>query len=153
MPNETDIEKGAENPAQFTGIKKSRIMKSAAGVKAVASSVKMIYGEVGVTRGFKALMNLNQEDGFDCPSCAWPDPDDERSGLGEYCENGARAVAEEATTKKLTPAFFANHSVNELASLPTSEDHEFSIASRSLTSISHALQYTRRRYCGQYKSR
>ena len=117
MPNETTDEKGAENPEKFTGLKRGKIMKSAAGVKAVASTVKMIYGEVGVTRGFKALMNLNQKDGFDCPSCAWPDPDDERSGLGEYCENGARAVAEEATTKKLTAAFFANHSVNEMAAL------------------------------------
>ncbi|MFA6059571.1 MAG: FdhF/YdeP family oxidoreductase, partial [Taibaiella sp.] len=55
--------------------------------------------------------------GFDCPSCAWPDPDDERSGIAEYCENGARAVAEEATVKKLTTSFFEKNSVFDLALL------------------------------------
>jgi molybdopterin-dependent oxidoreductase alpha subunit len=60
---------------------------------------------------------LNQKDGFDCPSCAWPDPDDERNGSTEYCENGAKAIAEEATAKKLDPDFFAKHSVTELAAL------------------------------------
>jgi len=50
-------------------------------------------------------------------SCAWPDPDDERSGIAEYCENGAKAIAEEATAKKVTAEFFAQHSVAELATL------------------------------------
>ncbi|MEP7168226.1 MAG: FdhF/YdeP family oxidoreductase, partial [Bacteroidota bacterium] len=68
-------------------------------------------------RGLKALSALNQKDGYDCPSCAWPDPDDERSSIGEYCENGAKAIAEEATTKKLTPKFFAENSVRDLAKL------------------------------------
>src|SRR4051812_139555 len=70
-----------------------------------------------LARGIKALMALNQKDGYDCPGCAWPDPDDERSSLGEYCENGAKAIAEEATTKKLTPKFFAENSVFDLAQL------------------------------------
>ena len=60
---------------------------------------------------------MNKKDGFDCPSCAWPDPDDERSRVAEYCENGAKAVAEEATAKKLTADFFAKNSVSELAAL------------------------------------
>ncbi len=68
-------------------------------------------------RGFKALAKLNQQGGHDCPGCAWPDPDDERSGIAEYCENGAKAIAEEATTKKLTADFFAQSSVAELAEL------------------------------------
>ena len=55
----------------------------------------------------RALFNMNQMGGFDCPSCAWPDPDDERSALGEYCENGAKALAEEATTKTVTPEFLS----------------------------------------------
>ena len=66
------------------------------------SPAKHILGEAGITRGLKALSALNQTDGYDCPSCAWPDPDDERSSIAEYCENGAKAIAEEATTKKLT---------------------------------------------------
>ena len=66
-------------------------------------------------RGFKALAKLNQKDGFDCPGCAWPDPDGHRSPIAEYCENGAKAIAEEATTKKLHADFFAKYSVQELA--------------------------------------
>ncbi len=63
------------------------------------------------------MWHLNKKGGYDCPSCAWPDPDDERSGIAEYCENGARAVAEEATVKKLTPSFFSRNAVDDLAKL------------------------------------
>ena len=108
---------GAETPESFTGIKITSIKPYAAGMPAILSSAKMVFAEAGVLRGLKALNKLNQKDGFDCPSCAWPDPDDERSKLGEYCENGARAVAEEATAKRLTYEFFAEHSVEELAKL------------------------------------
>jgi molybdopterin-dependent oxidoreductase alpha subunit len=108
---------GAENPEQFTGLKLGSIKKTAAGLPAIVESFKQVFGEAGVTRGLKALQHLNKKQGFDCPSCAWPDPDDERSGIGEYCENGAKAIAEEATMKKLTPEFFEQHSVQELASL------------------------------------
>jgi molybdopterin-dependent oxidoreductase alpha subunit len=68
-------------------------------------------------RGTGALFLMNQKGGFDCSSCAWPDPDDDRSPIGEYCENGAKALAEEATTKKVTAAFFAKNSVVDLANL------------------------------------
>ncbi len=77
----------------------------------------MVVEEDGLKRGMKALWNLNKKGGFDCPSCAWPDPDDERSTIAEYCENGARAVADEATAKKLTPEFFQTHSIASLAAL------------------------------------
>ena len=107
----------AENPERLSGLKRGKINKSAAGLKAVVSSAKMVYKEAGVSRGIKALMRLNQKDGFGCPSCAWPDPDDERSAIGEYCENGARAVADEATKKKLTASFFEKKAVHELAQL------------------------------------
>ena len=70
---------------------------------------------MGMVRCNKTLLNLNQTKGFDCPSCAWPDPKPgERSGIAEYCENGARAVAEEATTARANPAFFAKHSIEEM---------------------------------------
>src|SRR5205085_11121468 len=65
----------------------------------------------------RALFKMNQFGGFDCPSCAWPDPDDDRSSLGDYCENGAKALAEEATAKRITSAFFKKNSVNDLAKL------------------------------------
>src|SRR4051794_12618983 len=108
---------GEENPEQFTGLKRDKVMKVAAGMGAVISSGKMIFKEAGVLRGLKALGHLNKKGGFDCPSCAWPDPDDERSRIGEYCENGARAVAEEATTKKILAAFFTKNAVKDLATL------------------------------------
>src|SRR5687768_15010891 len=108
---------GAENPEQFTGLKLGKIKKTAAGLTAVVVSGKQVFSEAGVLRGLKALNQLNQKGGFDCPSCAWPDPDDDRSAMGEYCENGAKAVADEATTKKLGADFFAQHSIPELALL------------------------------------
>lgn len=106
-----------QNPETHTGIKKGEIKKTAAGIPGVISAGKKVISEAGLFRGFKALQSLNKIGGFDCPSCAWPDPDDERSALGEYCENGARAVADEATSKKLTAEFFQKHSVHELAAL------------------------------------
>ncbi|PQJ12143.1 hypothetical protein CJD36_005405 [Flavipsychrobacter stenotrophus] len=84
---------------------------------AVLSSAKHVFGEMDVARGMKALLALNQKDGFDCPGCAWPDPDGVRSKIAEYCENGAKAIAEEATTKKLGAQFFKDNSVFDLAKL------------------------------------
>ena len=77
--------------------------------------MKHISKELGIWQGIKVLNKMNQKDGFDCPGCAWPDPDGKRSKLGEYCENGAKAIAEEATTKRVNPAFFAKHSVEEMS--------------------------------------
>lgn len=107
----------AENPEVFTGLKLTHHKNVAAGIPAVLSSAKHVFGEMSVGRGMKALLKLNQKDGYDCPGCAWPDPDDERSSIAEYCENGAKAIAEEATSKRLTPDFFAKYSVVELANL------------------------------------
>ena len=110
-------EPGAENPETFTGIHRGKPAQQAAGLPAVWNSIKHVFGAMNVPRGWKALAGLNQFDGYDCPGCAWPDPDDERAGMAEYCENGAKAVAEEATTKKLGAAFFAQHAVADLAGL------------------------------------
>ena len=68
---------------------------------------------MGVKRSFQTLLKVNQKDGFDCPSCAWPDPDGKRK-MAEFCENGAKAVASEATTKRLTPEVFAGHPISEM---------------------------------------
>lgn len=106
-----------ENPETFLDIKLTEPKEVAAGIPAVLSAVKHVFGEMDPIRGTKALLKVNQKDGFDCPGCAWPDPDDERSPIAEYCENGAKAIAEEATTKALWAPFFAKHSVAELAEL------------------------------------
>ena len=102
-------------PEKRTGIQLTDVPKSAVGVKAIVSALTHIKNEVGVVKGIKLLSKLNQKDGFDCPGCAWPDPDEKRAFLAEYCENGAKAVAEEATKNKVSPIFFATHSVQELS--------------------------------------
>lgn len=113
--NATDV---SQNPEHFTGhVRLGKPQTIAAGIPAVLSSARHILHEMDAIRGIKALLKLNQKDGFDCPGCAWPDPDDDRSALGEYCENGVKAIAEEATSKKLDAGFFAKHSVTDLASL------------------------------------
>jgi molybdopterin-dependent oxidoreductase alpha subunit len=86
----------------------------AAGVKAVAVSMRRSLHHMGLIRSSRTLVKLNQPDGFDCMSCAWPDPDPEHRHRAEFCENGAKAVAEEATTARATPAFFAEHSIADL---------------------------------------
>ncbi len=106
-----------ENPEKLTGLRLMLPKNVAAGIPAILSSATHMLREMGPVRAFRALNSLNQKDGYDCPGCAWPDPDDERSKLGEYCENGAKAIAEEATTNKLTADFFSSHSVNELSML------------------------------------
>ncbi|MFM2191430.1 MAG: hypothetical protein RLZZ118_387 [Bacteroidota bacterium] len=116
MPHQNQIP-DAENPELFTGLKLTAPKQTAAGITAVISSAKHVFGEMGIARGIKALNNLNQKGGIDCPGCAWPDPDDERSGIAEYCENGAKAIAEEATTKSLDAYFFKQNSVYELSLL------------------------------------
>ncbi|SHN18759.1 FdhF/YdeP family oxidoreductase [Chitinophaga sp. CF418] len=108
----------SQNPEHFTGhVRLGKPKTVAAGIPAVLSSAKHILHEMDVIRGMKALLQLNQKTGFDCPGCAWPDPDDDRSAVAEYCENGVKAIAEEATNKKLEAAFFAKHSVAELSAL------------------------------------
>ncbi len=107
----------AENPERFTGLRLGEVAEVAAGLPAVASSMRHVFGEMGIVRGVTALFALNQKEGFDCPGCAWPDPDDERSPIAEYCENGAKALAEEATTSTLPPRFFAENSVASLSEL------------------------------------
>ena len=89
----------------------------AAGVRAVLVSLRRSLAEMGPVRTAAAWLRLNQRDGFDCPGCAWPEEQGGRK-FAEFCENGAKAVAEEATRRVVTPEFFARHSVAELAAKP-----------------------------------
>jgi molybdopterin-dependent oxidoreductase alpha subunit len=107
----------AQPPEKLTGIELTKIPHSAVGAKAIASALTHIKNEVGILKGIRLLKNINQKDGFDCPGCAWPDPDAKRAFLAEYCENGAKAVAEEATKNKVSPLFFATHSIAALSKL------------------------------------
>ncbi|MFE7744657.1 FdhF/YdeP family oxidoreductase [Nocardia sp. NPDC057455] len=88
--------------------------EQAAGVTAVAVALKRSVEEMGVIRTVRTLARVNQVHGFDCPGCAWPEPAGHRRPA-EFCENGAKAVAEEATLRTVTPEFFAAHSLAELS--------------------------------------
>jgi len=87
--------------------------KAAGGAPAIIAALKTISEEMGLVRGVRTLLKVNQTGGVDCPGCAWPEPDRERSHF-EFCENGAKHVADEATTKRVTPEFFQQWSVAEL---------------------------------------
>ncbi|MEM7148039.1 MAG: FdhF/YdeP family oxidoreductase [Verrucomicrobiota bacterium] len=104
----------AQPPAEHTGIKLGKPKSHAAGLKAVTSSLRHVYGLAGFTRGNAGMAKLNQVGGFDCPSCAWPDPDDHRAAT-EFCENGAKAMASETTRKRVDAAFFKKYSVAEIS--------------------------------------
>lgn len=104
----------AEPPRKLLKLERSAPKDKAVGTKAITNSLKHVNTQAGARRGAKALYRLNQKGGFDCPSCAWPDPDGKRSSF-EFCENGAKAVACETTKKRVGPDFFATYSVAELA--------------------------------------
>lgn len=100
-------------PPEPQPVQTSQPPASATGVKAVLLSTRLALQQMGPRRALKTLLQVNQRQGFDCPSCAWPDPD-ERSAA-EFCENGAKAVASEATRARANPDFFARYTVSELA--------------------------------------
>ncbi|MET9446436.1 FdhF/YdeP family oxidoreductase [Streptomyces cinerochromogenes] len=86
---------------------------AAAGLPAIGHTLRIAQQQMGVRRTALTLLRVNQKDGFDCPGCAWPEPDHRHAA--EFCENGAKAVAEEATLRRVTPEFFAAHSVADLS--------------------------------------
>jgi molybdopterin-dependent oxidoreductase alpha subunit len=104
----------AQPPAELEGGEFVRPSEVAAGVPAILATMKYSFREMGVGRSLKTLLRVNQKDGFDCPGCAWPEPDGERTHA-EFCENGAKHVADEATRKRVTPEFFRKWSVAELS--------------------------------------
>ncbi|MEV4006226.1 FdhF/YdeP family oxidoreductase [Actinomadura sp. NPDC049753] len=85
----------------------------AAGVPGVTAALRHAHAQMGVRRTALTLLRVNQKQGFDCPGCAWPEGDHRHAA--EFCENGAKAVAEEATARRVTREFFAEHGVEELA--------------------------------------
>ncbi len=116
----------AQPPLEFNDIRITQPGKAAAGLKGITVALNHIVSEMG-PGGLRTMLKLNQMKGFDCPGCAWPDPDEKRSFLAEYCENGAKAVAEEATKKRADPEFFKKHSIYELSQW---SDHELGKSGR-----------------------
>ncbi|OQZ90820.1 hypothetical protein BST11_11560 [Mycobacterium alsense] len=110
---------GADIPADYDehAVSVAPRKREAAGVRAVLVSLQRGFEQMGALRTAAALARLNQRNGFDCPGCAWPEEPGGRK-VAEFCENGAKAVAEEATKRTVTPEFFARHSVAELSGKP-----------------------------------
>ncbi|TBN06342.1 FdhF/YdeP family oxidoreductase [Hyunsoonleella flava] len=107
----------ALTPEKFEALKIKKPPTNSAGIGGVKAATSHAVKYIKPSNILKITQNLNQKGGFDCPGCAWPDPDDDRSSLGEYCENGLKAMAEEMQNKLINRDFFASHSVDELAEL------------------------------------
>lgn len=106
----------ASTPEVFSSLKTKTPLKNSAGFASIKVALGHVLKYIKPADAFKIGKKMNQKGGFDCPGCAWPDPDDERSSLGEFCENGLKAMAEEAQNKTVGANFFEKHSVDELAS-------------------------------------
>jgi molybdopterin-dependent oxidoreductase alpha subunit len=105
----------AEPPETDDDLRVEAPKTKAAGLASVASTFAHMHRQGhSVPSAMRILAKMNQTDGFDCPGCAWPDPDD-RAALTEFCENGAKAAAWETTRKRTGASFFERHSIDELA--------------------------------------
>ena len=104
----------AQPPEKLTGLRTSPIKKAAVGLASVTTAMTRVWREMGLSRGVRGLLALNQPGGIDCMSCAWADPDEGR-GIAEFCENGAKALAWEGDLDRAGPDFFARYSVSELS--------------------------------------
>lgn len=113
-PDEKPAQSAAQSPDDSKDVRIGERCKVAAGMPAIVQTMRFTMREMGAIRGIKELLLLNQKKGFDCQSCAWPSPDAERN-VAEFCENGVKALADEATTRRITRDFFAQHSVADLA--------------------------------------
>ncbi len=120
----------ARTPPDRVSLKLKKPKAKAAGIPAVASSLSHGVRKMGPGRTIKALRMVNQHEGFDCPGCAWPDP--EHRTVFEFCENGAKAVSDEAMKANVTPEYFSRYAVQELAEF---SDYELN----SLGRISHPV--------------
>ena len=105
----------ARTPSDNNPLRLRNPKKKAAGIPAILSSAVHGLSKMGAVKTVKTLSMVNQQAGFDCPGCAWPDP--AHRTTFEFCENGAKAVADEAMKATVTPSFFARYSVTELAEM------------------------------------
>ena len=124
--------------------------QAAAGATAVAITMKRAVEQMGVRRTAKTLLRINQADGFDCQGCAWPDPDPSHRHTAEFCENGAKAVTEEATLRRVDRSFFLEHSIEDLREKtdywlgPAGPDHRADGAARRRRPTTSRSRGTRR---------
>ncbi|MHC5261962.1 FdhF/YdeP family oxidoreductase [Streptomyces sp. UC4497] len=102
-----------EEPAEDLSLSKPKTW--ATGAPAVAHALQYALSQTSPKRTALTLLNINQDGGIDCPGCAWPEGAPDKRHRNEYCENGAKHIADEATTRRVTREFFAEHPVSELA--------------------------------------
>ncbi len=114
MANQNHNDETPIAPESLQELKLGVIKEKSVGLPAVMAAVSDVVQYTKIGEATKTLFKLNQKGGIDCPGCAWPDPDDDRSKIGEYCENGVKAIAEEIQKKTIDRQFFAEHSVAEL---------------------------------------
>ena len=104
---------GAQPPEEQGQVKLRAPDRVAAGMHALAETLKFTARETGFARAISDWLKINKKDGFDCQSCAWPNPDRDRH-VFEFCENGVKALTSEATKKQIGPEFFRKHSIADL---------------------------------------
>ncbi len=104
----------AQSPVSPSLVQIEPLSKAAGGIPAIVATAKTVWAEMGLVRGVRTMLKANQNEGFDCPGCAWPEPEGRRSHA-EFCENGAKHIADEATTKRITPEFFRDWTVADLS--------------------------------------
>ncbi|MFT3744309.1 MAG: FdhF/YdeP family oxidoreductase [Pyrinomonadaceae bacterium] len=102
------------SPEKLGDLTVTKPLTVAAGLKAIEVATSYTFRKMGPIRATRGLLDLNQKGGIDCQSCAWPDPDGKRT-IAEFCENGAKALADEATKTTIDAGFFAKYSIDELA--------------------------------------
>jgi len=124
MDAKTERKVSFRGSEEFLDIEVKDPITHAAGYLGVREALKHTFKEMGVLRSMRTLLSMNQKDGFDCPSCAWPDPE-HPSPVAEYCENGAKALGDEATTQQIGASFFQKNSVEELSQLTDYELNKF----------------------------
>ena len=104
----------AQNPTDMGKLRIGRASEEAAGIPAIWNTMLYGIGKMGPLRSAEAFLKINQVTGFDCQSCAWPSPDKKRK-IFEFCENGAKALSDESTKKRIGREFFAKYSIVDLA--------------------------------------
>mgnify|MGYP003644251910 FL=1 len=125
---------------EFTDIKVEEPVRIAAGILGVKEALRHGFKEMGIIKSMEALLKMNQVDGFECPSCAWPDPE-KASKFAEYCENGAKALADEATTKNIGADFFSKNSIEALSQLTDYELNKFGRITEPLVLLPDSIHY------------
>ena len=114
LPGNVSREVEHLTPVKERSPKLSPPKQVAAGIPAVISTMSHGFSRMGAVKSLSNLSKVNRFNGFDCPGCAWPDPDDHRTSF-EFCENGAKAVADEGTRKRAGPEFWSRWTVSQLS--------------------------------------